>query len=85
LYPVGRKHITEGAGFESNPSWFPLHKTRTPANPLGAGKKNVKFVTASLPTFFDSFLSDGCHGAYCRRRFFAMKKTFAGRSASRRM
>jgi len=47
LDPVGRKHIAEGGGCESKPSWLPSHKTRMPANSLRAWKKNVKFVTAS--------------------------------------
>jgi hypothetical protein len=44
LYPVGRKHIAEGAGCESKPSWLPFHKTRMPANPLRAGKKKFDFL-----------------------------------------
>src|ERR1035438_8407032 len=28
LFLAGRKHIAEGAGFGSNPSWLPLHKTK---------------------------------------------------------
>jgi hypothetical protein len=39
LYPVGRKHIAEGAGSESNPSWLPPHKTRTIGNSLHPAKK----------------------------------------------
>jgi hypothetical protein len=47
LLSVGRKHIAEGAGFESKPSWLPLNKTRTLGNSLRTGNKNVNICNAS--------------------------------------
>src|ERR1700691_5263951 len=38
-YPVGYKHIAEGAGCESNPSSLPPNKTKMAANPLHSREK----------------------------------------------
>jgi hypothetical protein len=42
LTSVGRKHIAEGAGSESNPSWFPLPKTKKPAILLQLQLKKIQ-------------------------------------------
>ncbi len=39
LFSVGRKHIAEGAGCESNPSWLPIYKTRLLSKSLRESEK----------------------------------------------
>jgi hypothetical protein len=43
LFLGGHKHIAEGAGFESNPSWLPTHKRETLADPLLSAKNTCNF------------------------------------------